>query len=92
MRFFILLEKDVTTCLLCKTLVTQVENQITDPTNEQAIADALKGGCDLLFPNNVETQNTCKALIDSFLPTIVETIINNFGNPEAICTALAQCP
>ena len=90
--FLFLLDKDVTTCLLCKTLVTQIETTITDPSNEQAIADAVKGVCNLLFPNNMDNQNNCKAQIDNFLPMIVETIVTNFGNPDAICTALTLCP
>ena len=90
--FFFLLDKDVTSCLVCKTLVNQIETTITDPTNEQAIADAVKGVCDLLFPNNMDNQNSCKAQIDNFIPVIVETIVNNFGNPDAICTALTLCP
>ena len=82
----------MTSCLVCKTLVNQIETTITDPTNEQAIADAVKGVCDLLFPNNMDNQNNCKNTIDTYLPQIIDSLINNYGNPEAVCTSLNACP
>merc|ERR1712141_634685 len=81
-------DRDVTTCLLCKVFIGQIDDTIIDPSNEQAVADALKGICGVLFPNDIDKQNNCKNVIDNSLPQIIETIVNDYGDPEAICTSL----
>jgi len=85
-------EKDAIPCLLCKTFIEQIDDSIIDPTNEEAVADALKEICGVLFPNDIDKQNNCKNVIDNALPQIIETIVNNYGDPNAICTSLTLCP
>merc|ERR1719510_865673 len=84
--------KNALTCTLCKSFITQVENAVTDPTNEANVANELKKVCEVIFPNNMDNQNNCKNTIDTYLPQIIDSLINNYGNPEAVCTSLSACP
>ena len=48
--------------------------------------------CDYLYPANIDKQNNCKNVIDNSLPQIIETVVNNYGDVEKICTTLTLCP
>merc|ERR1711936_649747 len=85
-------DKNETTCLVCKAFIGQIGDLIVDPSNEQAVADTLKQICDVLFPDNVDQQNNCKNTIDNSLPAIIEAIISNYVDPEALCTTFGACP
>ena len=48
--------------------------------------------CDYLYPADIDKQNNCKNVIDNSLPQIIETVVNNYGDVEKICTTLTLCP
>merc|ERR1739848_107833 len=66
-------------CSLCKSFITQVENNISDPTNVANVATELKKACEFIFPNNMDNQNNCKNTIDTYLPQIIDSLINSYG-------------
>ena len=56
------------------------------------MADMLYPLCDYLYPADIDKQNNCKNVIDNSLPQIIETVVNNYGDVEKICTTLTLCP
>ena len=40
----------------------------------------------------MDNQNGCKAIVETYMPQIIEGIIADYGDPETICTNLGQCP
>merc|ERR1711970_1611817 len=77
------------TCSLCKTVMELLDQYLTDTTNEQAIADALKEICALL-PSPLDTE--CEAMISEYTDDIIDLLVNEYLSPQQVCDALTLCP
>merc|ERR1711936_271766 len=77
------------TCSLCKTVMELLDQYLTDTTNEQAIADALKEICALL-PSPLDTE--CDAMISEYTDDIIDLLVNEYLSPQQVCDALTLCP
>merc|ERR1711892_804747 len=77
------------TCSLCKTVMELLDQYLTDTTNEQAIADALKQICAAL-PSPLDAE--CDAMISEYTDDIIELLVNEYLSPQQVCDALSLCP
>jgi len=79
-------------CSLCVDIVTDLDEFITSDTTEQQIVEFVEQLCSAigqLFPS---LEGSCKALVESQLPAIIDGLVNNNLNPQEVCTAIAACP
>jgi len=76
------------TCSLCMTLMEVLDATITDPTNEEEVAEFLDQICSFL-PELL--QQECHALILEYTDDILELLVNQYLAPRDICAALTLC-
>merc|ERR1711997_183300 len=84
--------KNEISCTSCKILVHAITNYITDPANEAALGDNLRQICSLLFANDPVTFGECDAWIVEYTDDIIELLVNQYLEPEQVCTAIEFCP
>ena len=51
----------------------------------------MEGICDVIL-NVPEDIQACKDTIDQLIPQLIEAIIRDWGNPDAICENVGLCP
>ena len=79
-------------CDICTLVVTEIDKLIVaDQTLDQLIelVEELCSGIDGLFPG---AGATCNALVETYLPQIVEGLVNNQLSPASVCATLTLCP
>ena len=84
-------EKNPTTCSICVSVITTIEETITDPENEALVTNALLEACKLLFPDE-QQQADCINQVNIYFPDIIDTIVNDYANPQQVCELIAACP
>jgi hypothetical protein len=64
---------------------------VADQTLDQHIelVEGLCPGIDGLFPG---AGATCNALVETYLPKIIEGLVNNQLSPVSACATLTHCP
>ena len=64
---------------------------VADQTLDQLIelVEELCSGIDGLFPG---AGATCNALVETYLPQIIEGLVNNQLSPASVCATLTLCP
>merc|ERR1712156_840299 len=78
-------------CTACKILVHAIDNFMTDPGNEATLGDTLRQICSLLFANDPVTLGECDAWIVEYTDDIIELLVNQYLDPEQVCTAIEFC-
>ena len=79
-------------CDICTLVVTEIDKLIVaDDTLDTVIqlVEELCSSIDGLFPG---AGATCNALVESYLPQIIEGLINNQLSPASVCATLTLCP
>merc|ERR1712141_276179 len=79
-------------CDICTLVVTEIDKLIVaDQTMDQLIqlVEQLCSGIDGLFPGSGAA---CNALVETYLPQIVEGLVNNQLSPASVCATLTLCP
>merc|ERR1711971_1084222 len=84
--------KNEVSCTTCKILIHAITNYMTDPANEAALGDNLRQICSLLFANDPTTLGECDAWIVEYTDDIIELLVNQYLDPEQVCTAIEFCP
>jgi len=84
--------KNDVSCTTCKILVHAITNFMTDPANEATLGDNLRQICSLLFENDPVTLGECDAWIVEYTDDIIELLVNQYLDPEQVCTAIEFCP
>lgn len=79
-------------CTACQILIHAIDNVITDPSNENAVADTLKPICGLLFQADPATLANCEVMITEYVDDIIELLVNQYLKPEEVCMVLSFCP
>lgn len=75
-------------CDLCVTLVTEIDEiLVSQPTLDAAI-EAIGGLCDIL-PEIVT--GVCHSFIETYLPQVIEYLVDHQLEPHAVCEAIALC-
>merc|ERR1711991_1285585 len=77
-----------TECTLCEFAVNFVETKLNESSTQTEIETELGKVCKLL-PGDLGS--TCVAIVDNYLPAIIEHIENDFP-PATACAALGLCP
>merc|ERR1711916_280169 len=77
-----------TECTLCEFVVNFVETKLNESSTQTEIETELGKVCKLL-PGDFGS--TCVALVDNYLPAIIEHIENDFP-PATACAAVGLCP
>merc|ERR1711942_68277 len=75
------------TCDLCIAVVEGLENFITDDTTMGQILDKVEGICSSLGP----LEGLCIQTIESYLPDIIENILEGQLSPMNICQLINLC-
>merc|ERR1712200_134179 len=81
--------KNDLTCSVCMTLMELLDSTITDPTNEQQVAEFLDQICNFM-PDSLKPE--CHALIMEYTDDIIELLVNQYISPKQICDAISLCP
>merc|ERR1719295_2276353 len=77
------------TCAACKVVLTELDNTIVDPANEEEVRDKLLAVCRYI-DSQIET--ICIEFVTEYTDDIIEMLVNGILDPEAICTNLTLCP
>merc|ERR1711974_100872 len=78
-------------CDICKMLVTELDNIIISATTSDELiqmVEKLCGSLDSIFPG---FGATCDSFVETYLPQIIEGIVNNQLSPASVCQALTLC-
>nr|XP_044993271.1 prosaposin isoform X1 [Jaculus jaculus] len=76
-------------CTVCTKVVNVVGNLLKDNTTEEEMFGYLEKVCRLIPVPSLS--NTCKQMIDSYLPVVLDMIKGQMSRPEQICSALNLC-
>lgn len=77
---------DSTACVLCQTVMTQLENELKDKTTQKEVEDAVKNICHSL-PKVYDAQ--CSKFIDNYASLIISLI--DTTPPKQICAQINLC-
>merc|ERR1711974_16385 len=78
-------------CDICQLIVTEIDNLITSAqTMDELInlVEKLCGQLDGVFPG---FGATCNNLVETYLPQIIEGLVNNQLSPASVCKTLTLC-
>ncbi|XP_066098723.1 prosaposin [Saccopteryx bilineata] len=76
-------------CDVCKDVITAAGNMLKDNATEQEILVYLEKTCDWL--PRPDMSDSCKEIVDSYLPVILDMIKGQMSNPGEVCSALSLC-
>ncbi|XP_021115243.1 prosaposin isoform X4 [Heterocephalus glaber] len=76
-------------CDICKQVITAAGDMLKDNGTEEEILSNLEKVCDWLPNPNLST--SCKEVVDSYLPVILDMIKGEASNPGEVCAALSLC-
>ena len=79
-------------CDVCTFVVTEIDKLITDDQTEAdliAAVEQLCGGLDAIFPG---LGAQCDNLVETYLPQILEGLVQNQLSPSSVCGSLTLCP
>ena len=79
-------------CDICTFVVTEIDKILAMSETEQQVIDAIEQLCaqlDNIFPG---ASASCNALVETYLPQIIDGLINNQLAPAAVCGTLTLCP
>merc|ERR1712038_1815831 len=78
-------------CDVCKMIVTELDNIILSATTTEELIELVEklcGSLDSIFPG---FGATCDNFVETYLPQIIEGIVNNQLSPASVCQALTLC-
>merc|ERR1712079_997878 len=79
-------------CDICTLVVTEIDKLLAADETMDSVVQFVEQLCtaiDGLFPGSGAT---CNALIETYLPQIIEGLINNQLSPASVCATLTLCP
>merc|ERR1711981_654332 len=78
-------------CDICTFIVTEIDKILVDDQVTDAFIQEVEKLCTSLgsvFPGAVEG---CNAIVETYLPQIIEGLVNNQLSPASVCQALTLC-
>merc|ERR1712221_38921 len=82
------LAKNELTCTICVDVVTDLDTFITSDTTEAEIVEFVEQVCSALGSILPDLEATCKLLIETQLPSIIDGLVNDNLNPQEVCNTL----
>lgn len=76
-------------CRLCKDVISAAGDLLKDNATEEEILVYLERTCDWLPDSNLSA--SCKEMVDSYLPVILDLIKGEASRPGEVCSALSLC-
>nr|XP_023422522.1 saposin-C isoform X1 [Cavia porcellus] len=76
-------------CDICKQVVTAAGDLLKDNGTEEEILSNLEKVCNWF--SNPNLSSSCKEIVDSYLPVILDMIKGEASNPGEVCAALNLC-
>lgn len=79
-------------CDICTFIVTEIDKLlVADNTIDEIIiqVEKLCSSLDGVFPG---AGNACNAIVETYLPQIIEGLVNNQLSPASVCGTLTLCP
>uniref|UniRef100_A0A2K5RIA9 Prosaposin n=1 Tax=Cebus imitator TaxID=2715852 RepID=A0A2K5RIA9_CEBIM len=76
-------------CDICKDVVTAAGDMLKDNATEEEILVYLEKTCDWLPKPNMSA--SCKEIVDTYLPVILDIIKGEMSRPGEVCSALSLC-
>ncbi|XP_027624723.1 prosaposin isoform X3 [Tupaia chinensis] len=76
-------------CDICKDVITAAGDMLKDNATEEEILVNLEKTCDWLPKPNLSA--SCKEMIDSYFPVIMDMIKGEMSSPGEVCSALNLC-
>merc|ERR1719290_980563 len=80
------------TCSICVDVVTDIDQFITEDTTIQQIMDFAKQLCAALGLILADMETECNRIMDEQLPAIIDNLVNEQLDPQAVCDAIGACP
>merc|ERR1711941_252557 len=78
-------------CDICTFVVTEVDKILVQAETEQQFIDAVEVLCAQLDSVFAGATAACNALVETYLPQIIEGLVNNQLSPANVCGALTLC-
>merc|ERR1719273_1574566 len=78
-------------CELCVDIVTDLDNWITGDETEDEIVQFVEQICEVLGIISQDLETACDQLIESFLPQIVDDLVNQYLSPQQVCQDIGLC-
>ncbi len=60
--------------------------------HSEQIADELKKICGAIFTENEAAHQQCNNVVDTYLPQLINMLVNEYLSPDEVCLALTACP
>merc|ERR1712029_337936 len=76
-------------CDICTLVVTEIDKLLAADETLVSVVELLCSAIDGLFPGSGAT---CNALVETYLPQIIEGLVNNQLSPASVCGLLTLCP
>ncbi|KAL1771500.1 prosaposin isoform X1 [Sigmodon hispidus] len=76
-------------CDICKTVVTEAGNLLKNNETQEEILRYLEKTCEWI--HDAKLSASCKEVVDSYLPVILDMIKGEMSNPGEVCSALNLC-
>ena len=79
-------------CEICKYLVNDIDEQLLDGATQDDIVAGVEKICGPLDSIIQGATHACQVIIETLLPEIIDLIVNNQLDPQAVCHSLGLCP
>nr|XP_034380055.1 prosaposin isoform X2 [Arvicanthis niloticus] len=76
-------------CDICITVVTEAGNLLKNNATQEEILHYLEKTCEWIRDSSLSA--SCKEVVDSYLPVILDMIKGEMSNPGEVCSALNLC-
>ncbi|XP_052019573.1 prosaposin isoform X2 [Apodemus sylvaticus] len=76
-------------CDICKTVVTEAGDLLKNNATQEEILYYLEKTCGWIHDSSLSA--SCKEVVDSYLPVILDMIKEEMSNPGQVCSALNLC-
>ena len=78
-------------CDVCTFIVTELDNVIMADQTQEDIIKAVEEVCTLVDGVISGLGATCNALVESYLPQIIDGLVHNQLSPASVCGTLTLC-
>ena len=92
MKYKEALEAKSIQCDVCTFIITEIDKILVSAETQEDIIQAIEklcAGLDGVFPG---AGQACDSIVETYLPQIIEGLVQNQLSPAAVCGTLTLCP